>query len=139
MVPGAWPTPSVADLQQSDYVVWGGGNHPVDLDYDKRTGVNDAAVVNKRILMPTCVSAFRQCVDKIVWLGTHARLNGRFDDEKQQQIYEYHKEMPVVLLKTCGISKIASVWNETDSLVRSHVNDARKMTWDGMHWGTKNP
>jgi len=134
---GAWPRPSVADLRQYDHIIWGGGNHPVDGDYVKRKGVNDAQTVNNLILRPTCAGDFRRWSQKIIWLQPHRQLDPHYGLQCRAQVGRYNTEMPNFLLKTCGIDKIVSVWNATDSLVGHHKREASYMTWDGMHWGMR--
>ena len=44
---GAWPMVTPEELQNNDFVVWGGGNHPTNENYQTRHGTNNAAIVSK--------------------------------------------------------------------------------------------
>lgn len=134
---GKWPTMLADDISNNDYVVWGGGNHPVEGAYKARLGVNNAKVIQKYIITPTCRAMPRGAATgaKVVWLNTHARLTNRHKDETRHVLQAYHDGMPAVLAKKCNITKIASVWDLTTALVDYHADDAAQMTWDGAHWG----
>jgi len=132
---GAWPTISKGDLQNNDYLVWGGGNHPVDSNYNSRLGVNNARVVQQRKIAPTCrLLPQAKMASKVVWLSTHARLRSVRNDEARVVLRAYHDAMPSVLRKECGVTKTASVFNATVALVDLHAHDAANLTWDGTHW-----
>lgn len=133
---GGWPTISADDISNNDHVVWGGGNHPVEGAYGARLGVNNAKLVQRYIIEPTCRTMPRAAMGaKVVWLNTHARLKNRHKDETHDVLQAYHNGMPAVLAKKCNITKIASVWDLTTALVDYHGDDAAQMTWDGAHWG----
>lgn len=133
---GAWPTISRSDLENNNFIVWGGGNHPVDGNYRNRSGVNDADVVRRKKIEPTCrVLPLGNVSEKVIWLNTHASLNkSTWSDQTLKKRRSYHDEIPAVLLRSCGINMVASVFRATETLVDAHSSDATNMTYDGMHW-----
>ena len=139
----AWPTISADDVSNNDYIVWGAGNHGIngvvhfEGAFKRRHGVNNAKVLQKYIIAPTCRAIPRNATmgAKVVWLNTHVRITHRYKDETRPVLQKYHDEMPVVLANECNITKFASVWDLTRALVDYHPDDAAQMTWDGAHWG----
>ena len=139
----AWPTITQQELNEVDYVIWGAGNHPVNLDYSTRYGVLNASIVGSEKLAPTCKYLADSQLQKIFWLDPHARLNSislpwlATPDEQINRLYRFHTEMPGQLFLHCKIpqARFISPWNATFDLIENFRNDAENMTYDGVHWG----
>jgi hypothetical protein len=139
----AWPTITKQESDRYDYIIWGAGNHPVNLNYETRYGVLNASIVGSDKLKPTCEVLSDAAVSKIFWLDNHVRFDSVYlpdkvhKDESFEHAYQYHVDMPNELLKQCRMpsSRIISSWNATLDLVTNLKSDAENMTYDQVHWG----
>ena len=139
----AWPTITQQELNEVDYVIWGAGNHPVNLNYSTRYGVLNASIVGSEKLAHTCKDLADSQLQKIFWLDPHARLNSislpwlATPDEQINRLYRFHTEMPGQLFLHCKIprARFISSWNATFDLIKNFRKDAKNMTYDGVHWG----
>lgn len=100
--------------------------------------------------------------DKIVLLNTHPRFSWksmRTAGECPDRVARYHRELPRLWRELCDVPRVASVWNAVVSLVETPGTNWsrialpgaanggtadfslahswwRKMSVDGVHWGT---
>ena len=161
---GAWPMVTPEDLQNNDFVVWGGGNHPTNENYQTRHGTNNAAIVSKEKIQPLCNKiANRNLHDKLemrknlIWANTHVQYfsiwptNQTWPFQSHEYLKRYHGAVHDEFIKHCTgsndnivgngttIANIfkgsVSVWNATRDLALNHKEDAANMTYDKMHWG----
>ena len=131
----SWPVPSLADLEASDLFVWGGGEHPVNGDYQSHYGVNDADVVSQTVLEPHCTADLQAHADKIVFMLPHYRTRPTNEHESAEMIRQYVQRMPSFLQDKCKISRILDTHTFTEKLASTVPADVvQSMTWDGAHW-----
>ena len=126
-----------ADLVQShDLVVWSIGRHPIDGNYSRRLGVNDAEEHYRSMFLGHCalMNATETC-KRVVWLDTHAGIKPRHADEDYLNELAFHIEIPFWIYRACKIQRIASAWDASSRLVSNHLADAHAMSFDGAHWG----
>lgn len=135
--------PYVSD--STDIVVWGLGNHPINGDYVKRHGVYDADVVAAEVFAPMCDGPKHQhnltftahisnnAHPRLLWLLPHSRLSDLPGDQSREAIQSFDEHSCMYVRDMCGVSSI-DVYSPTNALVKYHSDEARKMTWDGVHW-----
>lgn len=123
-------------------IFWGEGNHPVDHDYDKRTGVNNASIWIKHFEQNNygpCNNLSSTTTNKcpLWWISTHQRYSYKFSDEKHERIEEFNEEMKDYFSSgRCGVNtRFIDVFNMTHSLVKDFPEDSSILTLDGAHWG----
>ena len=140
---GAWPIWTERDTRY-DTLVWGAGNHPPNLDYVLRPGVNNASYIVHAIVEPTCSRTGKYHISwlpkhdaasspRVFWLATHCRLDIKFPDEVEDRILSYNHAMSRALDDLCGVPTIDTL-DMTCALVHQLPVDAANMTWDSAHW-----
>jgi hypothetical protein len=135
---GAW-CPIHADmLANFDLIMWGGGNHPANLDYGSRLGVNNAHLVGEHVLRPVCSNLdLNEVRNKVIFVLPHVRLNQvkHFDDENRDVIAQYAREIPERLGAYCQINQTVDMFSFTDSAIQTiPLRILNMMTHDSAHW-----
>ena len=137
-----------ADFESNDIVVWGVGRHSTSLSQLSRLGT-DRPMVYKAAerndsLTQLCTPERKAVVaSKLIWLDVVPRAtrsskehtsNGVSPDECVDRVARFHLDMPALLRETCGVTRIASVWNATLAMLMEPRLDLSAGTRDGVHW-----
>ena len=134
-----WTSSDPAELKTcaaSHLLLLSSGNHPVDLDYTARTGVNSIVHTRKDLLTSVCPVLSNNASCNTWWLSTHQRLNnfGSSLDEEHDVILYYNAGMRRFFEDgRCGQMHFVDVFNMTNELVG--MNESVDLTYDGGHWG----
>jgi hypothetical protein len=131
---GGWPRITDVLPQSPNVIIWGVGNHPIDGNYSTRHGVYNASIVASEVLLPMCHNEIVQGMlrkTKVLWLLQHFRLVDFHEDESVEKVRTYNFQTCKVMNDVCGIKSI-DTW--TPTFLLSHMNEAKNLTWDGVHW-----
>ena len=128
-----WCKISENDILENDIIIWGSGNHPIDIKKNIY-GQNNAKLVDRYILQKICTENLKKNAEKVFYLSPHRKKDDKSLWFQTLNIsFQYVKEMPYYLNKTCNISNIMyEPWDITSNLV--HIPTSREMTFDGVHW-----
>ena len=119
---GVPPTiPAMQDLKKWDVVVWLWQGHPASADWIRRPGVNDASVIS-RMLQPRCKDTAyqKELRQRMILLDLHPRMGwtlSRSRGECPDNVAKYRRELPAVWQAACGVTHVASAWDETVGLI----------------------
>lgn len=157
--------PLIVELQEYDFVIWGWQGHAAHITRSyQRLGVNNATMLGES-LQEHCRTNPRYASlasDRIILLNNHPRFSWQLmktEGECPDAVAKYHSELPLVWRRECNVTRVASSWDAVLALVQTSgtdwwltappgsavgaINDTslasswwRKMTVDGVHWGT---
>ena len=134
---GNFPLPAPSDWDVVDAVVWGIGRHRVP--GRSQLGAYNASGIQERVLASMCQSnASRRALirRKLVWLDSPARAAPPLSDsECPARIASFNDGMRLALRDTCHVSRVASIWSATHSLMHIPGSAWEQLTYDGVHWG----
>ena len=134
---GNFPLPAPSDWDVADAVVWGIGRHRVP--GRSQLGAYNASGIQERVLASMCQSnASRRALirRKLVWLDSPARAAPPLSDsECPARIASFNDGMRLALRDTCHVSRVASIWSATHSLMHTPGSAWEQLTYDGVHWG----
>ena len=72
---------------------------------------------------------------KLIWIDTHARTAPLTSPrECPEAVAEFRRGMLNALQTRCGVTRVASIWNATNSLVQTAGSAWENLTYDGVHW-----
>ena len=136
---------------KGDVFLWSEGNHRVNSYGSNRFGINNASAYAEHYLNDSYKNSWRdgkkphplcpQVEEKYsicptYWISTHARITAKYVDEKEERIDSFNREMRTFMeSKKCGPMGYLDVYNMTRSLVHDFPDDAKHMSFDGVHWG----
>ena len=133
---GNFPLPNQSDWELADVVLWGIGRHRVP----GRSNLQafDADGIDSLVLQSMCNQSFPRAAliqRKLIWIDTVARtLPPTSPRECPETIAAFRRGMADALRRTCGVTRVASIWNATNSLVRTPGSAWQNLTYDGVHW-----
>ena len=119
---------------------WSEGNHPVDLNYTTRVGVNNPVEYQKKFSgSELCKKRNNDSSLKcsLFWISTHARPSKFFLDEEEGKVRFFNEQMRRFFESgQCGAETgYIDVYNMTSNLVHLHYPEAQFMSFDAAHWG----
>ena len=116
----------------NDLIFWSEGNHPVNHDYVKRTGVNNSTLYSEYALgHPFCNAGCNS-----FWVSTHARLGYSAPDEYPSVVENFNIGMKHFFQSgKCGKIGYIDVYNMTKSLLLNYHDHAKVLSHDNAHWG----
>ena len=136
---------------KGDVYLWSEGNHRVNPSVSNRYGINNASAYSAHYLNDSYKNSWRDghkphplcpqaketySICPTYWISTHARISARYEDEKEQRTDAFNREMRTFMESNkCGPMGYLDVYNMTRSLVQDFPDDAKLMSFDGMHWG----
>lgn len=125
---------------KGNITLWSEGNHPVNLDYKTRKGVNDPVEYQKKYagsnhLCPTLASGLNSC--SLFWISTHYRHNKHYADESDDKVRFFNQQMRKWFeAGKCGSGTgYIDVYNMTSSLKADVPGELNFMSFDSAHWG----
>ena len=134
---GNFPLPAPTDWAAADAVIWGIGRHRVP--GRSQLGAYNASGIQQRVLRGMCQSSVGRSAliqRKLVWLASPARAAPPLSDsECPARIASFNDGMRLALRATCGVSRVASIWSATHSLMHTPDSEWEQLTYDGVHWG----
>lgn len=146
---GAWPLlgkDAIENWKTLDgngtVIVWSIGAHPTAGNYETRAGVNNASDFFKHAVEPVCdaephplhfMPQTRGVQPRVLWLSQHCRVRWTWPDETNERILDFNARVTASLLEHCHVETIDTS-ESTCALVRQRPDDAKNMTWDGVHW-----
>jgi hypothetical protein len=70
------------------------------------------------------------------WVSTHRRVVNKSPDESSEVVQKFNEDMREFFVSNnCGAVNYLDVYNMTASLVSHHLDAAKALTYDGVHWG----
>lgn len=125
--------------------LWSFGNHK--LSRYGRVGVNNATMY-QQVFEDTICPSIRKAPDgmgmdgtiknkcPIWWISTHHRIMAHFPDEYPHLVHNYNLEMRKWIDdRKCGPVNYIDVYNMTHRLVENHLEEAKHLSYDNVHWG----
>lgn len=146
-------TPDLRSCQNRNGTVflWSIGNYKLfgNGRYAKNNGVNNATMYQKLFEVSNVCPQMRVSKGDFTgslsgrcsgwWISTHYRVLSPFRelDESPEDIRRYNEDQRMYFQNTenCGNMNYVDVWNMTASLTQTYYEDAKKMTYDNVHWG----
>jgi hypothetical protein len=135
--------------EEGTVVIWSFANYKLfgHSRYDEHCGVNNATMYQAVFEQDVCpqmrekIQEYTGEVNKkcsVWWISTHYRVKGYFHDETPEKIKQYNEDMRNWYgdeKKNCGNVNYVDVYNMTARLTIDQLEEAKKLTYDSVHWG----